>query len=72
MRTFGITLVVIGILILIIPFIPFTRQEKVLEIGPVEVVTKKQENLLLAPFFGIVTIAGGAAMVLAAVVTKKR
>ncbi|MFZ4681304.1 MAG: DUF3185 domain-containing protein [Terrimicrobiaceae bacterium] len=72
MRTFGITLVVIGILILVLPNIPFTRKEKVLDIGPVEIVTEKKENLLLAPFFGIVTIAGGAAMVLAAVVTKKR
>ncbi len=72
MRTFGIVLIVIGILVLVLPHIPITRKEKVLDIGPVEVVTEKKEHLLLAPFFGIVTIAGGAAMVLAAVITKKR
>ena len=42
MRTFAIVLIVIGILMLVIPGINFTKKEKVVDVGPIEI--SKKEN----------------------------
>ncbi len=59
MRTFAIVLIVIGILMLIIPSINFTRKEKVLDVGPVEI-NKTEKETISWPYYagGLVTIAG--------------
>ena len=46
MRNLGIVLIVIGILMLLIPSINFTRKEKVVDIGPLEI--NKKENKTIA------------------------
>ena len=59
MRNLGIVLIVIGILMLLIPSINFTRKEKVLDIGPVEI-NKTEKETIAWPYYagGLVTIAG--------------
>jgi hypothetical protein len=59
MRTFAIVLIVVGILMLIIPSINFTRKEKVLDVGPVEI-NKTEKETIAWPYYagGIVALAG--------------
>ena len=59
MRTFAIVLIVIGILMLIIPGVTFTKKEKVVDVGPVEI-SKKENKTVSWPFYAgaVVTVAG--------------
>lgn len=59
MRTLAIVLIVIGIVMLIIPGISFTKKEKVLDIGPVEI-NKKENKTVTWPYYvgGLVAISG--------------
>lgn len=59
MKIAGITLVVIGILMLIFNTINFTTEEQVVDIGPLEV-NKEKERTIGWPVYtgGIVLIAG--------------
>ena len=59
MRTFAIVLIVIGILMLIIPRVTFTKKEKVVDVGPVEI-SKKENKTVSWPLYAgpVVTVAG--------------
>lgn len=57
MKILGIVLVVLGILALIFGGFTYVTNEKVVEIGPVEVRADKQHTVWIPP------IAGGAAIV---------
>lgn len=72
MKILGILLIVIGLLAFVLPAIPFTRKEKILDIGPIEAVAEKKESLPLSPLLGVSALAVGGALVVAAYVTKKK
>ena len=72
MKTLGILLIVIGLLAFVLPVIPFTRKEKILDIGPIEAVAEKKESLSLSPLLGVSALAVGGALVVAACVTQKK
>jgi len=59
MRPLAIVLIVIGILMLIIPSINFTKKETVVDIGPLEI-NKREKKVITWPYYagGIVAIAG--------------
>ena len=71
-KIFGVILIGIGILAMVIPSLTFPRREKIREIGPVKAEAEKKETVSLAPFLGMTAVAAGAAMVVAAVITKQR
>jgi hypothetical protein len=56
---------------LVVPNIPFTRQEKILDIGPIHATAEKKENIPLSPLLGVGSLAAGAAIVVASIITKK-
>ncbi|HEY9178145.1 MAG TPA: hypothetical protein VIN07_10660 [Flavipsychrobacter sp.] len=70
MKVTGIVLIVVGILMLIFNTINFTTEEKVVDIGPLEI-NKEEEKTIGWPVYagGIVLIAGIA---LVAVGAKKK
>lgn len=70
MRILGITLIVVGILALALPYVTFTKKEKVLDIGPIEAVAEKQERVPVAPIVGIVILVAGAGIVIASATRK--
>lgn len=72
MKIFGIILIALGILAFVVPSISFTMKKKVLDIGPIEAVAKKRETLPLSPLLGVTSVAAGAAIVVAAVLTNKK
>jgi hypothetical protein len=58
----GILLIVLGVMALIYQSISYTKQEKFLEVGPIEATKESQETFPLPPILGAVAVLGGAAM----------
>ncbi len=72
MKVFGIILIVLGIAALAFQSFSFTRKEKILDIGPIEAVADKRETISLSPLLGVSSLAVGAALVVASLVTGKK
>lgn len=70
LKIVGIILLVVGIAALVIPSISFTREEKVLDVGPIEAVAERRENVPLPPILGISALVIGAGLLVAGVVRK--
>lgn len=60
----GILLVVIGLVSLIWGGISWTREETVLDLGPIEATTRERETVPLPPILGGLLLAGGVALLL--------
>lgn len=58
----GILLVVLGALALAYQGISYTRQEKVLDIGPIHATAEKHERIPLPPILGGLVLVGGVAL----------
>ena len=58
----GIVLVVLGALALAYQGINYTRQEKVLDIGPIHATAEKHERIPLPPVVGGLALVGGVIM----------
>jgi hypothetical protein len=60
----GIVLVVLGALALAYQGINYTRQEKVLDIGPIHATAEKHERIPLPPIIGGLALVGGVALLI--------
>jgi hypothetical protein len=58
----GILLVALGALALIYQGFTYTRQEKVLDVGPVHATAERQERISIPPILGGLALAGGIAL----------
>jgi hypothetical protein len=70
MRIVGIVLICIGLLTLALPYITFTKQEKVLDIGPLEAVAEKRERIPVSPVIGMVVLVAGTGIVIASMMKR--
>jgi len=61
----GILMVVLGTLALAYQGISYTRQEKVLNIGPIHATTETHERIPLPPILGGLVLVGGVAFLIA-------
>jgi hypothetical protein len=59
----GIPLILLGALALAYQGITYTRQEKVLDIGPIHATHDTQEQIPIPPILGGMALAGGIALV---------
>jgi len=66
MKLAAIVLIVIGVIALAYGGISYTREKKVIDIGPIEATAKTRETIPLPPILGVAAIAGGVVMLLAA------
>jgi uncharacterized membrane protein YidH (DUF202 family) len=64
MKIAAIVLIVIGVIALAYGGISYTREKKVLDIGPLEATTKERKTIPLPPVVGIAAIAGGVVVLL--------
>jgi hypothetical protein len=69
MKIAAIVLIVLGVIALAYGGISYTREEKVLDIGPIEATAKTRETIPLPPILGGAAIVGGIAML---VMARKR
>ena len=70
MKIAAIALIVVGVIALAYGGISYTREKKVLDIGPIEATARTRETIPLPPVLGIAAIAGG--IVLLVVSGRKR
>jgi uncharacterized membrane protein YidH (DUF202 family) len=59
MKIAAILLIVVGVIALAYGGISYTRQKKVIDLGPIQATTKTRETIPLPPVLGVAAIAGG-------------
>jgi len=62
MKLAAIALIVLGVIALAYGGISYTREKKVIDLGPIEATAKTRETIPLPPILGIAAIAGGVAL----------
>jgi uncharacterized membrane protein YidH (DUF202 family) len=62
MKMAAVVLIVLGVVALAYGGISYTREKKVLDIGPIEATTKTRETIPLPPVLGAAAIVGGIAL----------
>lgn len=70
MKIAAIVLIVIGVIALAYGGISYTREKKVIDLGPIEATAKTRETIPLPPVLGVAAIAAGVVMLV--VSGKKR
>ena len=70
MRMAAIVLIVVGVIALAYGGISYTREKKVIDLGPIQATTKDRETIPLPPVLGVAAIAGG--VILLVVSGRKR
>ncbi|HEY8551521.1 MAG TPA: hypothetical protein VIL35_16300 [Vicinamibacterales bacterium] len=70
LRIVGLILIVLGLVALATGGFSFTREEKVLDVGPIEATAERRERIPLPPLLGGAALAGG--IVLLIVGSRKR
>lgn len=65
MKIAGILLIVLGVVALAYGGISYTREETVLDIGPVEATAETRETIPLPPLLGGLALAGGIVLLIA-------
>ncbi|MDQ3109071.1 MAG: hypothetical protein M3R17_04175 [Bacteroidota bacterium] len=66
MKALGIVLIVAGVALMIITGINVTREEKLLDLGKVEINKKKTTPISWSPIIGGILLVGGIAVLLTA------
>ena len=61
----GILLIVLGLVSLLWGSISWTREETVLDLGPIEATTRERETIPMPPIIGGLMLAGGVVLLLA-------
>ncbi len=67
----GIALVILGALALIYQGFNYTKQEKVLDVGPIHATVDDQKHVSLPPILGALALAGGIALLVVGARQKK-
>ncbi|MDB5135479.1 MAG: hypothetical protein JWP37_2082 [Mucilaginibacter sp.] len=67
-RTLGVVLMVIGAVMLIWTGFSYTKKEKLIDFGPLQVSVNKKETVNWPPYLGTILLVGGLVIV---VTTKK-
>ena len=63
-QVIGILLIVIGLVSLIWGGVSWTREETVLDLGPIEATTRERETIPVPPILGGLLLAGGVGLLL--------
>jgi uncharacterized membrane protein YidH (DUF202 family) len=59
MKIAAIVLIVVGVIALAYGGISYTREKKVIDLGPIQATTRERETIPLPPVLGAAAIAGG-------------
>ena len=60
----GVVLIVVGVVCLVYGGIGYTKKEKVIDLGALQVEATKEKKIPVSPVIGIVAIAAGIAVLL--------
>ncbi|HSJ66126.1 MAG TPA: hypothetical protein VK921_00525 [Anditalea sp.] len=59
MKTFGIVLIVIGIIMMVVTGFSYVTQETIIDAGPLEVTADKKESINWPPYIGGIALVTG-------------
>jgi uncharacterized membrane protein len=62
-KTIGLMLIALGVVALVLQGITYTTQEKIVDVGPLEVTTEKENTIPLPPLLGGIALIGGIFLV---------
>ncbi|GAB2978206.1 hypothetical protein GCM10027049_12020 [Mucilaginibacter puniceus] len=65
-RTVGIVLVIIGAVMLIWTGFTYTKKEKIVDAGPIEISADKEKSVNWPPYIGGVLLVGGIVIIMTA------
>ena len=65
MKTLGVILIVVGIVMLIVTGFSYTTEETVIDAGPIEVNAEKEKSINWPPYAGGAALVAGLVMVVA-------
>jgi hypothetical protein len=68
----GVVMIVLGLAALAYQGITYTSRETVIDIGPLHATAEQQKTVPLPPILGIVSVAGGVALLIAGARTSRR
>ena len=63
MKLIGIVLIIVGLVALATGGFSYTKRDKAVDLGPVEVITERHKSVPLSPIVGIAAIASGIALI---------
>ena len=63
MKVFGTILIIAGILMLVFTNISFTKEEKVVDVGPVEINSKEKKTIAWPNYAGAIAVIAGVVLV---------
>lgn len=66
MKLLGVILIALGLVALAYQGFSYTTDEKVVDLGPLEVTAEKEKTIPLPPVLGGLALAGGVVLVVAA------
>jgi uncharacterized membrane protein YidH (DUF202 family) len=64
MKSLGIILIIVGILMFVLGNVTYTRKEKVVDAGPIEINKKEKKTITWPNYAGAVMIVGGVVVLL--------
>lgn len=70
MKLVGILLIVVGVVALALGGFSYTKREKAIDLGPLEVTTEQKKTVPLSPIVGLVAVGAGVVLVVAGSKTR--
>ena len=65
MKTLGVILIVIGVVMLIVTGFSYTTEETVIDAGPLELKADKEESINWPPYVGGISLVAGIVLLVA-------
>jgi len=59
LKTVGILLIVLGVLVFVFQGITYTKHEKIIDLGPIHATADREKTIPLSPVLGGIAIVGG-------------
>lgn len=63
-RVVAIVLIIAGLVTLVLPYIPFTEEKEVLDVGPITATAEEEERINISPFIGFGLLVLGSIMLI--------
>jgi uncharacterized membrane protein YidH (DUF202 family) len=70
MKLVGILLIVVGVVALALGGFSYTKREKAIDLGPLEVTTEQKKTIPLSPIVGLVAVGAGVVLVVTGAKTR--
>lgn len=70
MKLVGILLIVAGVVALALGGFSYTKREKAVDLGPIQVTTEQRKTVPLSPIVGLVAVGAGIVLVVAGAKTR--